>query len=369
MQISKQNQLEIDKALAAVVGLLCLYGILVVYSSSALKAVSYYANSYVFLKKQVLCCFLASIMAVGIWKTPKQIIKKSALPVALLSLLALWLTLAIGVEVKGATRWISFAGFRIQPSEFSKIGFLLLLAKNLSRPISTHTKRRKFGTSVVSSLFIFGMFAAPILLEPDFGNTVLMFLCLLSLLFVSGLRSKYLIGLFVASLVAIAGAIAIAPYRMKRIFAFLNPWEEFSGGGFQIIQSFIAFHNGGFFGSGIGESKQKLFFLPEAHSDFILSVAAEELGFIGILLLYSLFAYFSYLCYKIILITKDPFEKVLACGISVLILLQCCFNMGVVTGLLPTKGITLPFISAGASSLTVSIILVGILANIAKREA
>ena len=204
--------------------------------------------------------------------------------------------------------------------------------------------------------------------QPDFGSTVLMGLVLFSMLFVAGLDWKYIFGAFLASVAAITAAIAVAPYRMARLTSFLDPWGEIKRGGFQIIQSYLAFQNGGLWGLGLGESRQKLFFLPEAHTDFILAVLAEELGFLGVTFLCLTFAYYCFLGFRIAFLQTKPFQRYLAFGLTATVGFQGAINMAVAMGLLPTKGIPLPFISSGASSLFMSLITTALLFRLSKYE-
>ena len=192
--------------------------------------------------------------------------------------------------------------------------------------------------------------------QPDFGSTVLMGLVLVGMLFVGGLNWRYILAALGAALIAAATAVIVAPYRMARLTSFLDPWAEIKRGGFQIIQSYLAFQNGGLLGLGLGESRQKLFFLPEAHTDFILAVLAEELGFLGVTFLCLAFAYYCFLGFRIAFLQTKAFQKYLAFGLTATIGFQGIINMGVAMGLLPTKGIPLPFISSGASSLLMSLV-------------
>jgi cell division protein FtsW len=202
------------------------------------------------------------------------------------------------------------------------------------------------------------------MLQPDFGSTVLLVLVTFLMLFIAGLSPTLIGGSFLAGILALVAAVAAAPYRMKRLLSFLDPWSVVSGGGFQIIQSYVGFQNGGLFGLGLGESKQKLFFLPEAHTDFILSVIGEELGVLGVFLVCGLYFFLSWLGFQIAKKQDNKFHALLAYGFTCLISLQAALNMAVVMGMLPTKGIPLPFISNGASSLIVFLVVIGILARL-----
>ena len=201
-------------------------------------------------------------------------------------------------------------------------------------------------------------------MQKDLGTPAIAFMVMFSMLYVAGISRKLIAGAVVSFVSLVTFAVLLEPYRMKRLFTFLDPWAQVRGSGFQIIQSFVAFQNGGLLGSGLGESKQKLFFLPEAHCDFILAVIAEELGFFGVSLIALCFAYFCYIGFKITSAQTSHYRKFLAYGLTMTITGQALFNMSVVMGLLPTKGITLPFISSGNSSLLVFLLFSAILAKI-----
>jgi cell division protein FtsW len=265
----------------------------------------------------------------------------------------------------GAARWISLGGFRFQSSEIAKLALVFFLAKNMSRK-GFDINQVKGG--LAQNFIVFGLFAALMMRQPDFGSTALMGLVLVGMLFVAGLNWRYIAGAIGAAVLAAAAAIAVAPYRMARLTSFLDPWAEIKRGGFQIIQSYLAFQNGGFLGLGLGESRQKLFFLPEAHTDFILAVLAEELGFIGVTFLCLTFAYYCFLGFRIAFLQTKPFQMYLAFGLTSTIGFQAAFNMGVAMGLLPTKGIPLPFISSGASSMLMSLIATAFLLRLTTSE-
>ena len=204
------------------------------------------------------------------------------------------------------------------------------------------------------------------LLEPDFGSSIVLFGIMIIMAFVAGVPQWYLGSLFVPVIPAFAYLIISKPYRMARILAFLNPWADPRGIGYQIIQSFLAFGSGGFFGLGLGRSRQKLFYLPHAHTDFIFSIIGEELGFVGVMAVIALFSVLIFYGFKIALKTMDKFGSMLALGISSMLGIEVFLNIAVVTGLLPTKGLPLPFVSYGGSSLLFNIIAVAVLLNIGK---
>ena len=267
-------------------------------------------------------------------------------------------------KVGGARRWLTLGGFSFQPSELAKFTLVLFIAKSL---VKRADKLRNFAYGYLPNLIVLGFFFIPILFQPDFGTAMIICAVTLTMLFIAGLRKKFLFLSILAIVPFITLAIMTAEYRTKRILAFLKPWEDPSGIGFQVIQSFYAFGRGGFWGTGLGQSSQKLFRLPEAHTDFIFSVIGEELGFIGttaIVILFSIFIWRGFItAYR----AKDPFGTHLATGLTLLIGLQAFINLGVASGLLPTKGLTLPFISMGGSSMLITMLSVGVLLNISKQ--
>tara|TARA_Y100001936_G_scaffold48167_3_gene46833 strand:+ start:2994 stop:3863 length:870 start_codon:yes stop_codon:yes gene_type:complete len=267
-------------------------------------------------------------------------------------------------KVGGARRWLTLGGFSFQPSELAKFTLVLFIAKSL---VKRADKLRNFAYGYLPNLIVLGFFFIPILFQPDFGTAMIICAVTFAMLFIAGLRKKFLLLSILAIVPFIASAIMTAEYRKNRIMAFLKPWEDPSGIGYQVIQSFYAFGRGGFWGTGLGQSSQKLSRLPEAHTDFIFSVIGEELGFIGtttIVILFSIFIWRGFItAYR----SKDPFGTHLATGLTLLIGLQAFINLGVASGLLPTKGLTLPFISMGGSSMLVTMLSVGVLINISKQ--
>tara|TARA_Y100000590_G_scaffold79400_4_gene88184 strand:- start:6531 stop:7400 length:870 start_codon:yes stop_codon:yes gene_type:complete len=267
-------------------------------------------------------------------------------------------------KVGGARRWLTLGGFSFQPSELAKFTLVLFIAKSL---VKRADKLRNFAYGYLPNLIVLGFFFIPILFQPDFGTAMIICAVTFAMLFIAGLRKKFLLLSILAIVPFIASAIMTAEYRKNRIMAFLKPWEDPSGIGYQVIQSFYAFGRGGFWGTGLGQSSQKLSRLPEAHTDFIFSVIGEELGFIGtttIVILFSIFIWRGFItAYR----SKDPFGTHLATGLTLLIGLQAFINLGVASGLLPTKGLTLPFISMGGSSMLVTMLSVGVLLNISKQ--
>jgi len=271
----------------------------------------------------------------------------------------------LGKTVGGACRWLRVPGFAIQPSELAKLSLAIYVAYSMSKK---GPNMNNFSKGLLPHLVIAGAFMTLILLQPDLGTTIIIGCWLMILLFVGGLN---LIQIFIMAIIAVPLVFWLiwnADYRLKRWGAFLNPWDDPQGLGFQIIHSFLAFGSGGILGVGLGNSKQKLLYLPEPHTDFILSIVAEELGMLGMFTIIILFAILIMRGIKIALDASDLYSSYLALGISTLIGLQVMINMGVVMGLLPTKGLTLPLLSYGGSSLIVNLLGIGILLSISARR-
>ncbi len=269
----------------------------------------------------------------------------------------------IGKQVGNARRWIRFFGVGFQPSELLKFTLIIWVASFLDRRKDVLSY---FFKGLLPSLIVLSIFSFLLLLQPDFGTAVLLSMTLLLMVFAAGAKASYMIT-SLGGLTAIGIYLAVSKtYRFRRITGFLDPWADPLDSGFQLIRSLIAFGTGGITGKGLGDSKQKLFFLPEGHTDFIFSILAEEAGFIGVLLVIGLIVLLMMKGFEISLKCKDDFGRNLAFGITVLIFLQSFIHIGVVIGLLPTKGIPLPFISYGGSSLVLNMFLIGVLINITK---
>lgn len=269
----------------------------------------------------------------------------------------------IGMERNGSRSWIGIGAFSIQPSEFMKLAMIAFLAKFLSE---NQKKITSFKRGLLPSLaFVFTAFAL-IMLQPDLGTGTVMVGTCIVMIFVAGARISHFGLLGLLGVAGFAALVLSAPYRIKRITSFLNPWEDPLGSGFQIIQSLYAIGPGGLFGLGLGQSRQKFFYLPEPQTDFIFAILAEELGFIGGSLIILLFGLLLWRGVRIALGAPDQYGSYLAIGIITMVAIQVMINIGVVTGLMPVTGITLPFLSYGGSSLTLMLMAVGVLLNISR---
>ena len=338
-----------------------------IYSASYVWAEYKFQNPFKFVVNQGIffCLGLASMYIIS--KIDYHIYEKKSKTLLLLCMLLLILVLipGIGTVRNGSRSWFGIGSFGIQPSEFMKLALIIFT----SHYLVTHEKEMsKIKTGVLPilalTLFIFGL----IMLQPDFGTGVILVMSIMGLLFVGGVPFKFFMRMGIIGVLGIVVLIAIAPYRLERILSFLNPWQDPLGSGFQIIQSLYAIGPGGLFGYGFLNSRQKHFYLPEPQTDFIFSIISEEFGFLGILIVTSLFFFILYRSFKIAMHTKDLFSKYLVFGIAFQIGFQAILNLMVVTGLIPVTGVTLPFLSYGGSSLLITLSSIGIILNISKHQ-
>lgn len=366
MKETRQKHSDCDSILCVTVAILVLIGIVMVFSSSA--AYTEHNDSFYFLKRQVLWCLLGTGLLLITKNLDYHKLHQYTYPIMIFTFLLLVVVMfpEFSKKVGGARRWLAFGGFSFQPSELAKFTLVLFIAKSL---VKRADKLRSFAYGYLPNLIVLGFFFIPIFFQPDFGTVMVILAVTFTMLFVAGLRKKFLFLSILAIIPIVASAILFAEYRTRRIIAFLNPWEDPSGVGFQVIQSFYAFGRGGFWGVGLGESSQKLYRLPEAHTDFIFSVIGEELGFVGTTAIVLLFLIFIWRGFLTAYQAKDPFGTHLATGLTLLIGLQAFINLGVASGLLPTKGLTLPFISMGGSSMLVTMLSVGVILNISEQTA
>jgi len=339
--------------------------VVMVYSASAIVAADRFHDPYFFLKKQV---FWALLGAACLWlaiRLDYHRLEGLVLPLLIFAgvLLVLVLISPFGQAINGTRRWIRLGPVSFQPAELAKLALVLYLAAFLAKKGEAIAEFRR---GLLPPLAVAGLLAALVLAQPDLGSCLTLVTLTFTLLFLAGGRVRHLSLILLAALPTLAAAIWVAPYRVRRIVAFLDPWSDPRGSGFQIIQSWLALGNGGIFGQGIGASRQKLFYLPESHTDFIFAIIGEELGFVGAAAIVALFIVLIWRGLRIGLRAPDPFGGYLALGITVLIATQTLVNLGVVTGLLPTKGLPLPFISFGGSALLVTLLSTGMLLNISQ---
>jgi len=340
-------------------------GIIMVFSSSSVMAFHEEGDAYFYLKRQALWAGMGLIALLILMNIDYRTWKKFSILaiVGVIALLILVLVPGIGVVVGGARRWIGVGAFRIQPSEFAKMGLILFLSSYLS---SIGDKVRTFKWGIIPPILVTGIICLLILKEPDLGTVMALAGISFIMIFMSGCNIFHMVYLGLLSIPAIAYLIWAEPYRMRRFFAFLDPWADPLDSGFHIIQSLLALGSGGIFGLGLGMSRQKFHYLPEQHTDFIFAILGEELGFIGAFGVVLLYIVFAWRGYRIAMNCKDRFGSLMAAGITTMIVLQAIINLGVVSGLLPVTGITLPLISSGGSSLLPMLASIGILLNISK---
>lgn len=341
-------------------------GLVQVYSSSYIFATEEYNDGLYFFKKQIIFTIIGLCALIFSTQIPFEKIRQYSWTFWVIAFLGVCATFipGLGVKVGGAQRWLQLPfGFRFEPSEFLKIAFSFLFASLVCRH-QNYLKNIKWGWL---SMFI-ALPLVVLLKQPDFGSFAIIVLVAVSLLYIQGLNIKWLMAAGLASLPALYMLVWNVPYRRARVQAFLDPWSDPAQKGFQVIQSMLSVHSGGLTGQGLGQGQGKLFFLPEAHTDFTMAVLGEELGFVGIFCILTLYGFVIFRGYQIAMKTEDLFKKILAIGLSTTFALSVFINTGVVMGLLPTKGLTMPFLSYGGSSLIIFCFMFGILLNVEMSE-
>jgi cell division protein FtsW len=359
------RKLQPDMWLLGVAVLLLSIGVVMVYSASAIVAADRFHDPYLFLRKQLFWALLGAACLLAALRLDYRRLESLGVPILVVAAVLLLLVLVppFAQPINGTRRWLRLGPVSFQPVELAKLALVIYLAAFIAR------RRDELGDLRRGFLLPLGVaagLAALVLAEPDLGNCLTLIAVALALLFLAGSRVQHLLLVFAAALPALGLAIWLAPYRLRRITTFLDPWSDPRGSGFQIIQSWLALGGGGPLGRGIGESKQKLFYLPESHTDFIFAIIGEELGFAGALVVLALFVVLVWRGLRVGLRAPDAFGAYLALGITLLMATQTLVNLGVVTGLLPTKGLPLPFISFGGSALLVTMLATGLLLNISQ---
>ena len=347
--------------------ILSVFGLIMIYSSSYVWAEYKYNDAFKFLKTQGFFLIISYILLYIVSKIDyKKYLKHSNIIFfSCLILLVLVLIPGIGTVRNGSRSWFGIGGLGIQPSEFTKLGLIIFVSKYLTNNDKNMHSIKKGVLPILGIVFlIFGL----IMLQPDFGTGVIIVMSIVALLFVSGVELSFFVKIGILGLLGVVGLIIIAPYRVKRIVSFLNPWSDPLGSGFQIIQSLYAIGPGGLLGLGFKNSIQKHFYLPEPQTDFIFAIISEEFGFMGILIVSILFITIIYQGIKISIKCEDKFGKYLSFGIVFSIAFQTLLNLMVVVGLIPVTGVTLPFLSYGGSSLLISMISIGIILNVSRKE-
>lgn len=363
----KQKKFIFDKREICVILLvlfLVAFGCMMVYSASCYSAEYRYKNEYFFLFKQLFGVVLGIFALFFFAFVDYHILKKFKIWILIISVVLLILVFipGFGVQSYGANRWVNLFGISIQPSEIAKFALVLFLACYLSEK---HDKIKTF-KGLLTPLAIAGMLCVLVIIEPSMSVTMCLGLVTLFMLIIGGMSKKHTV-LF--SSLAGAGVpllILAEPYRMKRLFAFLNPWASPQGEGFQLIQSLYSLGNGGWFGVGLFNSRQKYLFLPFAESDFIFSIIGEELGYIGCLALMFVYFLLIFFLFKIGLNAKDRFGCLLSCGVGLVVAVQTLLNIAVVTGSIPPTGLPLPFISSGGTSVAVFMAAIGVAISVSR---
>lgn len=352
-----------DWLLLLAVLILSAGGAVMVYSASAIQASRQLGDEFHFLKRQALALGLGLGLLVLVLRLGYRRLAAWAYPLLVLSLLTLGLVLVpgIGRVAGGARRWINLGLVNFQPSELAKIVLVLYLAHSLSRK---RDKVRIFSIGFLPHVLVTGLMVLLCLAERDMGTGVIMVLVLFTMLFAAGARVSWLVGGVLLAIPIGWRLIAGTPYRMERWLAYLDPWGHREGAGFQLVESLLGIGNGGWLGQGLGQGKGKLFYLPAAHTDFIAAVIAEEAGLLGIAILLLLFAVLVWRGLRATLRAAEPFGAYLALGLTTLLGGQALMNLSVVFGLLPTKGLTLPFVSYGGSSLMTLLLAAGMLLSV-----
>ncbi len=352
-----------DKLLLVVAISLAAFGLVMVYSASYIFSQEKFGDGLYYFNRHIIFLFIG-FAAMGFCRfLDLRVWEKLAFPlfIASLGLVALTFMPGIAHRAGGASRWISVAGLSLQPVEFGKIGLVILMAKILAKE---NRDWSRWTTGFIYFLWPPALMIGLCMLQPDFGSAALIIATTGFLLYLAGVRLKFLFGATGAVVPMLAAAMLLAPYRRARVMTFLDPWADPQGAGFQIVQSFIAFYRGGLFGAGLGASRAKVFYLPEAHNDFILSVVGEELGFLGIGVLSLVFLVLIFRGIRAAAKSGNRFHALLASGLTILLGLELFWNAAIVLGLFPTKGMNMPFISNGGSSIVCALSIVGILLNI-----
>jgi cell division protein FtsW len=361
------RKLKSDKLLFMATLLLVCTSVVMVYSASAAVAVDRANQQSLFLMKQATWALLGLLLVQFIMRVDYRHYRQPVVIWTGLALVALALVAVLfGRPVKGATRWLNIGGLGIQPSELAKIVLIIFIAALLERRMERVNEPAQ---TLVPIGVVLGGLVGLILLEPDLGTSVCLVMIATVMVFAAGLSYRYIGLIAVAAVPATYILLITAEYRMRRMVAFLDPWADPLGDGYQVIQSMIAVGVGGLFGRGLMDGVQKLFYLPEPHNDFIYSVISEELGFVGASVVLGCFCVITWRGLRTALRAPDRFGAFLAIGLTTMIAFQAFFNISVVLGLLPTKGIPLPFVSSGGSSLLINLVGMGILLNVSQHAS
>ena len=351
---------NIDIWLAGIAFLLLVFGLVMVFSASSPIALRKFDDPTHYALRNGVFALVGIIIMAGISRTPVPIIRQ-------IGRVGFWVTMVlldvalipgVGLEGGGARRWLSLKFFTLQPSEPFKVMLVLYIAHLLAKdPERVH----RFKDGIIPILGVYSLAALLLLAEPDFGTTVISGAIIIGMIFVAGVPTAWIVGLMAGAIPLAVLGVVMAPYRFRRVTSFLDPWDDPLNSDFQLVQSLLSFGNGGLHGTGLGEGQQKQFYLPEAHTDFIFAIIGEELGLFWILLVILLFALLVWRAFSIARLSEDIFVRLSATGLAILLGAQAVANMGVVMGLLPPKGLTLPLVSYGGTSLIITLGAIGML--------
>lgn len=368
------RRLETDRWLFGVTLVLCLMGAVMIFSASAITAQQMYGHSYIFVARQAAWLVMGLLGMFALMKLDYHRLREPAVVYTVLCVVLVMLVGTFFLDKSHAThRWIKLGPLNLQPSEIAKLAIILYLAWFLDlrrrRETSLEFSKQDFLQTILPAVAPIFVCVALIVAQPDLGTSVDVVLIMAAILFVAGLSWKWVAVGAAAGLPVLLLLIMNASYRQARLMAFLHPDSDPQGAGFQLLQSLIAVGSGGFTGVGLMESKQKLFYLPEAHTDFIFAVICEELGFLGATVVIGLFAMYAWRGLRAAFNAPDGFGRMVALGVTAMVLFQALINFAVVLGMMPTKGIPLPFVSYGGSSLLVMLLATGVLLNISQQAA
>lgn len=361
-----KREFYMDPVLLTVILLLMGFGLVMVYSTSSIYSLKKFNDAFYFLKRQATFMVIGLITFYIVARIDIKIWKSLAYPLLFISLLLLVaLFTKYGKTVGGATRWLNLGGINIQPVEFAKFSLIVYLAYSIEKKAD---KMSRFFIGFLPHFIITGVLFILVLFEPDFGNAMIILCISLALLYIGGVKLYHIALVCLLASPLLLYELLHAGYRWRRLLIFLNPWQDPTGSGFQIIQSTYAFASGGLFGRGLGNGRQKLFYLPASHTDFIFSNIGEELGFIGVLFTVMLYLVIVWRGFTAMKYTSDIYVVILTTGMLLLLIMEALINMCVGLGAVPTKGLTLPLLSYGGSSLIVTCLSLGIIMNVSSRR-
>ncbi len=364
--LKKAKPGRMDFGILFVVLALCAIGLVMVFSASYYSAQEKIGDAFYYVRKQAIYLALSIPVMLLLTRIDYHVLDKLKTPILLVCAILLIAVLLFGSEYNGAKRWLSIAGQSIQPSEVAKFGMMIYMSAFMA---SRQHLMKDFIKGLLPMLLVLGVICGLIMLQPNMSMAVIIGMMGIAMLYVGGADFKYIALLMLAGVALFFLLTVVAEYRMKRLISFTNPWEDPAGTGYQLIQSLYALGAGGLFGQGLSNSRQKLLYLTFGESDFVFSIVGEELGFIGAAVVLLLYLFIVYRGIRVALKCKDRFGSLLAAGITIVFALQVAVNVGVVTGVMPTTGQAMPFISAGGSSLLIFMSAMGVLLNISRHTS